>query len=279
MSRKYLFGRNQCDFFLSEMNRTSEFFTYLSNAGPQNVSAPRNQKLKSKFFELADEISSQIAQTSSICNRLNTLVSGDNILGEDDKEISELMIMLKVDIENIEQQINTAERMQREAPQAGLVAQQLRKSLLEINTQFRSVVEKRAHITSQTAAKRSKYGGYTYARQSFNTVYNNDDEIEIPINQLQQEENNLIERLGLVRDVESSITSIAQMMARLSTVIADQDTTIMRIDESTLEALNNMKAGESELTKYRDKVMKNKWFILKIFVVLFIFALIFILIV
>ncbi|EAX88247.1 SNARE domain containing protein [Trichomonas vaginalis G3] len=261
------------------MNRTSEFFTYLSQERPKNAQNNRSLRSKSKFFEFADSISTQITETSLICQRLDNLISGDNVLGENDREIVELMNKLQNDIQQINKKIDSMQSMQKEAPQAPIVAQQLRKSLYDINTQFQSIVDKRAQIMKENMSRRSRYGGYTHSQQVYNTSYNDDDEIEIPINQMQFEQQNLNERYGLVKDVESSITSIVEMMTRLSTMIADQDTSIIRIDENTMEALTNMKAGESELMKYKDKVMKNKWFILKIFIVLFIFALIFILIV
>jgi len=51
------------------------------------------------------------------------------------------------------------------------------------------------------------------------------------------------------------------------------------LDKSSREnALDNVMEGQKQMEAYYQKVKNNKWFILKIFAVLFVFALIFILI-
>ena len=267
------------------MNRTSEFFLYLHEEKPNqnNIQQTRQApKQKSRFAELSDSVNAKISESSNLCSRLYSLVNGDNVLGENDREISELILQLKSNIELINGKIGQVESMQRESPLAAAVAQNLRNSLMEISDEFNKVVKSRAEKAREQQKRRSKYGAYhPSVSSSYNAIYdaNGDDEVEIPVNDLMLEERNLHDRLGMVQNVESSINSIVQMMANLSEIIASQDFTIARIDENTTLALENMKKGELEMLKYKEKVMNNKWFILKVFVIMFIFACIFILII
>ena len=158
------------------MNRTSEFFKYLHEENPNREvqKVNRNQtKQKSKFTELSDSVNSKITEASFLCQKLYSLVNGDNILGENDREISDLIIQLKNNIELINNRINQIESMQRESPLARAVAQNLRNSLMEISDQFNKVVKSRAEKAREQQQRRSKYVAYSpAASQSFNAIYN-----------------------------------------------------------------------------------------------------------
>lgn len=261
------------------MNRTSEFFKYIQEENPNLIRQTMYQPRKrSKFSEIAEDTNIKIEESSQLCQQLYDLVNGDNVLGENDREIGNLITQLKNNIEIINVKIGQIEGMSRESPLASSVAQNLRNSLMEISDEFNKVVKRRAEKAKEQQTRRSKYGAYTPSSHTYDTVYANDDEVEIPINDMVMEEN-LNERYGLVRGVEASIASIAEMMSSLSVMIASQDLSVARIDENTTLALENMKKGELEMNKYWQRTKNDKWFILKVFAVLFAFACIFILIV
>ena len=95
----------------------------------------------------------------------------------------------------------------------------------------------------------------------------------------QVEMEQLNERLDTVQNLERQTTNIYKMFTDLFEMIAAKDYDIVRIDENLQDALDNLNEGQRQMEKYYEKVKNNKWFILKIFAVLFVFAMIFILII
>ena len=87
------------------------------------------------------------------------------------------------------------------------------------------------------------------------------------------------ERYDMVRNVEQSISEITDMLVRLSEIIASHDYSIDRIDDMANDTMNSLERGHTELEKYWNRVRSNKCLMLKIFLILIVFALIFILIV
>jgi len=76
--------------------------------------------------------------------------------------------------------------------------------------------------------------------------------------------------------VESTITQLKQIFTELSTITAQQHELIERIDENILEAQTNVDTGYKELLKYLPKVTANRWLYLKIFAILVVFMILFI---
>lgn len=269
------------------MDRTQQFRDFLNKATVSiPVSPNKNRKLNmptrqmTDFFNHSKEINMRLQSTMAFIGELDELVNNENILNENNPRIQTLINQLQEQLKFIQNEIDKLENMPSTNGQAKSLAQSLKRNLLGITKTFQNLVKVSSDKMKTTYEQRKKIG-YVHSQPSqFQTVYNNNDEIEFPIDQYSQVEmENLNERASLVQGVEQQTTAILKMFTDLSQIIADSNYSIVRIDDNTLEALNNMKAGQSQMEKYAEKVKNNKWFILKIFAVLFVFALIFILIV
>ncbi|EAY22994.1 hypothetical protein TVAG_182300 [Trichomonas vaginalis G3] len=269
------------------MDRTKEFHKYLQGATVSITASPtKSRRLNppsrqmQDFYNHSKEVNMRLEEAIKFVNELDGLVNTDNILNENDPKIQRLINTLGEEFKYIQTQIDALESTPSTNGQAKAVAVTLRRQLKNTMNIFKQSVNKTTERVKATAERRKQNGYVRSASAQYTTSYNVDDEIEIPINQMQQVEmEHLNERASLVRGVEQQTSAILQMFNDLSQIIADSNYNIVRIDENTMEALNNMKEGQSQMEKYAEKVKNNKWFILKIFAVLFVFALIFILIV
>lgn len=83
-------------------------------------------------------------------------------------------------------------------------------------------------------------------------------------------------RAEAVQNIEQTIQELTQMYQRLATLVSLQNEVVVRIDDGMEHTLENVKAGHSELLKYFDNVSSNRWLILKVFALLILFAIFFI---
>lgn len=268
------------------MNRTSEFFRYLNQERSVNAHPRPNQtRRQTPFSELSQDINSRLLHSSETIDTLRSLIRGGNILGQDDLQIQELIVTLNKELAIIDQKIKEIERLKSQPQHAEKVAQGLRRNLASVTEDFKSVIQERGEMIEKLAERRRRNIGATsyspsYSNSSFSTVYGgNDDEVEIPMatNQMLVEQQQ--ERYDMVRNVEQSISEITDMLVRLTEIIASHDYSIDRIDDMANDTMNSLERGQAELEKYWGRVKSNKCLMLKIFLILIVFALIFILIV
>lgn len=110
----------------------------------------------------------------------------------------------------------------------------------------------------------------------FQTIYG-EDEVGILVNQ-QIPQINHQERLDQVAYIERSVNEIMDMFSKLANLISIQDYEIERIDQNAQETLSNIEQAKEQLGQYYNKIKGNRGLILKIFMILIIFVLVFILI-
>ena len=267
------------------MNRSQEFFRYFSES---NIPLPNKIKPKtkipqynneaSKFIQQSKEINMRLQNAISVVHQLNSLVNGNNVLGENDPKIQQMIIQLQGELSFVDVQINELEKMPSTQNHTASMAQTLRKSLADVTKEFKQTIQVRGENISKINQRRKKIGNINQSFNNFSTSYSPDEvEIILPQNDLIMTEH-LEDRYNMVRDVEISVTKISEMFSKLSQIIASHDYEIERIDQNTRLALDNFTSGQKQLEQYFDKVKNNKWLILKIFAILIVFALVFILI-
>ena len=82
-------------------------------------------------------------------------------------------------------------------------------------------------------------------------------------------------RMHGMAQVEKQIAEMGSMFSKMATLVAEQGETVERIDDNMDESLTNVQSGQNELLKYLNSISGNRWLIGKIFVVLLVFATLF----
>lgn len=122
---------------------------------------------------------------------------------------------------------------------------------------------------------------------SSNNSNNNNSGISVPTSdqQLMLMEEGLVnenvylqERNRAVETIESTIQEVGNLFQQLGTMVQEQGETIQRIDANVEDIDLNISGAQRELLKYFDNVKSNRWLAAKIFLVIFVFFLIWVLV-
>ncbi|RSH92454.1 cis-Golgi t-SNARE syntaxin [Saitozyma podzolica] len=95
---------------------------------------------------------------------------------------------------------------------------------------------------------------------------------------VEQQDNYIQSRSTAIESIESTIAELGQIFSQLAGMVAEQRETVQRIDADTTDIAANVSGAQRELLKYYASVTSNRWLMLKIFGVLIIFFLVFILV-
>ncbi|KAF7290500.1 Integral membrane protein sed5 [Mycena kentingensis (nom. inval.)] len=95
---------------------------------------------------------------------------------------------------------------------------------------------------------------------------------------VEQQDTYIQTRSTAIESIETTIAELGQIFTQLATMVAEQRETVQRIDADTLDIASNVSGAQRELLKYYASISSNRWLMLKIFGVLIVFFLVFILV-
>lgn len=98
------------------------------------------------------------------------------------------------------------------------------------------------------------------------------EEGQLSTNQYLQERNRAVET------IESTIQEVGNLFQQLASMVQEQGEVIQRIDANVDDIDMNITGAQRELLKYFDKVKSNRWLAVKIFLIIFVFFLIWVLV-
>ncbi|KAJ8472965.1 hypothetical protein ONZ51_g8169 [Trametes cubensis] len=95
---------------------------------------------------------------------------------------------------------------------------------------------------------------------------------------VEQQDSYIQTRSTAIESIESTIAELGQIFTQLAQMVAEQRETVQRIDADTVDIASNVSGAQRELLKYYASISSNRWLMLKVFGVLIVFFLIFILV-
>ncbi|OAL05967.1 syntaxin-5 [Phaeosphaeriaceae sp. SRC1lsM3a] len=94
-----------------------------------------------------------------------------------------------------------------------------------------------------------------------------------------QPQNTYIQERGrAIESIESTIQELGGIFSQLAQMVSEQGEQIQRIDANTEDVVDNVEGAQRELMKYWSRVQGNRWLVAKMFGVLMIFFLLWVLI-
>ena len=81
-----------------------------------------------------------------------------------------------------------------------------------------------------------------------------------------------------IEAIERTITELGGIFGQLAQMVGEQRDMIQRIDAETEDVVANVEGGQRELFKYFARVSSNRWLVIKMFGVLMIFFLLWVLV-
>ncbi|KAM7000829.1 syntaxin-5a [Tautogolabrus adspersus] len=95
--------------------------------------------------------------------------------------------------------------------------------------------------------------------------------------QLIDEQDSYIQsRADTMQNIESTIVELGSIFQQLAHMVKEQEETIQRIDANVEDTQLNVEAAHTEILKYFQSVSSNRWLMIKIFLVLIIFFIVFV---
>lgn len=82
-------------------------------------------------------------------------------------------------------------------------------------------------------------------------------------------------RAEALQNVESTIHELSGIFTQLATMVSEQGEIAIRIDENVEDTLANVEGAQGQLLKYLSSISSNRWLMVKIFFVLIVFLIIF----
>ena len=88
----------------------------------------------------------------------------------------------------------------------------------------------------------------------------------------------LQERSNAIETIESTIQEVGNLFQQLAHMVQEQGETIQRIDENVGDIEMNIHGAQRELLKYFDNISNNRWMAVKIFAIIFVFFLLWVMV-
>lgn len=79
-----------------------------------------------------------------------------------------------------------------------------------------------------------------------------------------------------LQNVESTISELGGIFTHLATMVAHQGELAIRIDDNMDESLTNVEGASNALLKYLNRISSNRWLLIKLFLVIILFLIIFV---
>ncbi|KAI0376955.1 putative ER-golgi SNARE complex subunit [Hypomontagnella monticulosa] len=270
---------------------------------------------RSEFARRAAEIGRGIAATMGKLEKLAQLAKRKTLFDDRPVEINELTFIIKQDLSSLNQQIGGLQTLTRQqhpkADQEGEhnknIVLMLQGKLSDVGANFKDVLEVR---TKNIQASRSRTENFISSvsqhaqssslQQSASPLYGTPnrgtpspgaDLLTLnppggPMNDQQMllmeeaaPQNSYIQQRGeAIEAIEKTIGELGSIFGQLAQMVSEQSEMIQRIDANTEDVVDNVQGAQRELLKYWSRVSSNRWLIAKMFGVLMIFFLLWVLI-
>lgn len=108
---------------------------------------------------------------------------------------------------------------------------------------------------------------------------NSNQQTQLQLQEFAPQDNSYItQRSEAITQIESTITELGGIFSQLAQMVSEQSEQIQRIDANTDDVVDNVEGAQRELMKYWSRVQGNRWLVAKMFGVLMIFFLIWVLV-
>ncbi|KXH67822.1 SNARE domain-containing protein [Colletotrichum salicis] len=265
---------------------------------------------RSEFARQAAQIGRGISGTMAKLEKLATLARRRTLFDDRPVEINELTYIIKQDLSALNQQIGGLQVLTKQqhpkADQEGEhnknVVFMLQGKLTDVSANFKDVLEER---TKNIQASRSRTDNFISSvsqhtqpplQQSASPLYGTPqrgtpspgadllslnppgDQQLLMMEEAQPQNTYIQERGAAIESIESTIAELGSIFGQLATMVSEQSEMIQRIDANTEDVVDNVQGAQRELLKYWGRVSSNRWLIAKMFGVLMIFFLLWVLI-
>lgn len=297
-----------------EFHQCVLLFTRL-NKGAGASSKPPAAIPPLEFSKRALAIALDIARSTEMLQRLAQLARKKPLFDDRPVEVAQLTNVIKQDIFRIEKQVQGLQQYTKSgqanpaheaqvSTYAKNVLTILNTNVKEMSGDFTSVLEQRqknelalklrqeqflsAVLTQARAASPAMLDNPFLARSTLPyddppdvgpyDVLQLPDQAQQMVLMEEQQSLYLTQRLQAVESIEATINEVGGLFQQLASMVAEQGETIQRIDMNVEDISLDITGAQRELLKYYAHVSNNRWFVLKMFAVLIVFFVLWVLV-
>lgn len=294
-------------------DRTAEFNSVVRSLQSYHaVQTPRTRPAAktSQVLQEARRIGYDINCTYAKLEKLTELAkmrSGSSF-GDPASHIQELTQVIKQDIGKLNSDIGELQQRLREQTysenkhsrsHSSTVVVSLQSQLADMSKDFKSVLELRTESLKQQKQRREQFsatptmapmattlssfggkeegsvllrgGGPSDVSIDMDTVQN-----QSQLQLIDQQDGYIQERADAMQNIHSTIVELGTIFRQLAEMVKEQEEQVMRIDANVSETEINVESAHTELLKYFKGVTSNRWLMIKIFLVVMVFFIIFV---
>uniref|UniRef100_A0AAZ3QUL1 Syntaxin 5 n=1 Tax=Oncorhynchus tshawytscha TaxID=74940 RepID=A0AAZ3QUL1_ONCTS len=172
----------------------------------------------------------------------------------------------------------------------------LQSKLASMSNDFKSVLEVRTENLKEQKTRRDQFSqalasssSHLHASNFSNSLLLLDDckktgEVSVDMEfcasqqlQLINEQDSYIQRLAdTMQNIESTIVELGSIFQQLAHMVKEQEETVQRIDAHVKDSQLNVDMAHSEILVYFQSVSSNRWLMVKIFLILIVFFIVFV---
>lgn len=294
-------------------DRTSEFLSAVKSIrSRQNngvvVAKPLLDKSQSQqrgeFTQKAKLIGRDLANTYAKLEKLTLLAKRKSLFDDKPAEIQDLTYIIKQDITSLNKQIAELQEIARnqrhqngrhQQTHSNSVVVALQSKLATMSNKFKTVLEVRTENLKQQKSRREQFSQSAVlpltAMSHENSVlltesgrretavdmdYVDHRQRQDQIQLIDEQDAYIQSRADTMQNIESTIVELGTVFQRLATMVKEQEEMVHRIDSNVEDAELNIEMAHGEILKYFQSVTSNRWLMLKIFGVLIVFFIIFV---
>lgn len=266
----------------------------------------------SQFMRRSRSAARDLYQTYQRLEDLNRLARKTSNFDweETSKQINDLVFEIKSNIKSLSQQIEELRKFQMQNPltsngkllsrnqkshdmesHSNTVILNLQQQLANMSSDFKNTLQIRTQNNEQQRARREMFETrstgpvqtaslidfYDSPASSNSRQQNSQQQQQQQL--LMYEDNNfqyLEERANAMQSVESTIVELGTIFNELARMVQHQEEMITRIDANVNDTALNVEGAHQSLLQYFQSVSSNRWLMLKIFGVLFVFFIVFV---
>uniref|UniRef100_A0A6B2F8S2 Syntaxin-5 n=1 Tax=Bothriechis nigroviridis TaxID=88079 RepID=A0A6B2F8S2_BOTNI len=258
---------------------------------------------RSEFTLMAKRIGKDLSNTFAKLEKLTILAKRKSLFDDKAVEIEELTYIIKQDINSLNKQIAQLQEFVKAKgsltgrhvqTHSNTVVVSLQSKLASMSNDFKSVLEVRTENLKQQKSRREQFSRPPVATMSLSANnlgssvlqderrYSGDVAIDMDNRTSQQlqlinEQDSYIQsRADTMQNIESTIVELGSIFQQLAHMVKEQEETIQRIDANVEDTELNVEGAHMEILKYFQSVSSNRWLMVKIFLILIVFFIIFV---
>ncbi|KAI4819303.1 hypothetical protein KUCAC02_004556 [Chaenocephalus aceratus] len=246
---------------------------------------------RSDFTVMAKRIGKDLSNTFAKLEKLTILAKRKSLFDDKAVEIEELTYIIRQDINSLNKQIAQLQDLVRSRAAPGgrhiqthskTIVVSLQSKLASMSNDFKSVLEVRTEPPASSSPLMANNFKSSVLMQdesrSLGDVAIDMDSQSNPLQlQLIDEQDSYIQsRSDTMQNIESTIVELGSIFQQLAHMVKEQEETIQRIDANVEDTQLNVDGAHTEILKYFQSVSSNRWLMIKIFLVLVVFFIIFV---